>query len=296
METEQCLRFYSDGLSLDASFYPPTDPSPNKPVIMTCSGFQGLKTIHPARFARAFTARGYACFGFDYRGYGASEGEPGTVDEFIRDIANALSFLSIHPAARDRRIVLMGWGMGAGMILEASRVAPCAAALVAMNGFYDTERIQRHLRGHRNWFEFRDWLEQERSRVTVSPECRDLDPFEVYPLDPVTREYVDGVLRLSDGFGVPVKLGFATSLLLFAPEKRLAHLDAIPILIAHGDQNELHPPGEARSLYDRYPGPKTLHWIAGGGHTEWMLDEHPTFQALVEKIDEWLSGLSWGSR
>ena len=135
---------------------------------MTCSGFQGLKTIHPARFARAFTARGYTCFGFDDRGYGTSEGESGTVDEFIRDIANALSSLSVHPAARDRKIVLMGWGMGAGMILEASRVAPCIAALVAMNGFY--------------------------------------------------------------------------------------------------------------------------------GHTEWMLDEHPTFQALVQTIDEWLNGLSWGSR
>ncbi len=96
--TEQCLRFYSDGLGLDASLYAPANPPPTKPVIMTCSRFQGLKTIHPARFARAFTARDYTCFGFDYRGYGASEGEPGTGDEFMRDIGKALAFLSVHPA------------------------------------------------------------------------------------------------------------------------------------------------------------------------------------------------------
>jgi fermentation-respiration switch protein FrsA (DUF1100 family) len=51
-----------------------------------------------------------------------------------------------------------------------------------------------------------------------------------------------------------------------------------PIFIAHGDQNALHPVEEAKSLYEKYPGPKQLYWIPNAGHTEWMLDESPSIR------------------
>ena len=45
--------FYSDGLRLDGELYLPDDlePGERRPAIVTCSGYQGLKAIHPARFA-----------------------------------------------------------------------------------------------------------------------------------------------------------------------------------------------------------------------------------------------------
>ncbi|WP_206075730.1 alpha/beta hydrolase [Marinobacter sp. NP-4(2019)] len=83
---------------------------------------------------------------------------------------------------------------------------------------------------------------------------------------------------------------FADSLISFCPE---AHLDdrfaQIPLLIAHGAENDLHPVTEARSLYARYPGPKELFLLKGAGHTEWMLDEDPKFQTFAAKIADWIS-------
>jgi pimeloyl-ACP methyl ester carboxylesterase len=180
--------------------------------------------------------------------------------------------------------------MGAGLILEATRVSP-VDALVAMNGFYDAERTQEQVRGRCNWIDFRKWLSRERCRLTRSSENADFDPFQIYPLDGVTRQYVDNVLRKNPNFGTRVGMGFATSLLLFAPEQRLSHLTSVPMLIIHGERNELHPPAEAQSLHERYPGPRTLHWIRGAGHTEWMLDDHPSFQSLVGYIDRWIQRL-----
>ncbi len=294
--TEESVSFYSDGLRLDASLYAAETTSTEERdiVIVTCSGFQGLKKIHPERFARSLTKRGYRCFGFDYRGFGKSEGRAGEVslEEQARDIANALAFLSEHPRARGRKMVLMGWGMGAGLILEAARIAPPVHALVAINGFYDAGRIQRQVRGGAGWSEFQSWFQQESSRLSRSGETPETDPFHVYPLDPVTEEYVDRVLRQNAGFGTPVKPGFAASLLLFAPERRLDHLRQTPILIVHAQRNQLHPPGEAQSLFEKYPGPKTLYWIPDAGHTEWMLDDDPKFRSLVECLDGWIQALA----
>jgi hypothetical protein len=34
-----------------------------------------------------------------------------------------------------------------------------------------------------------------------------------------------------------------------------------------------------------------LYWIKGGGHTEWMFDDHPLFVDLAAKIVSWLDAL-----
>ena len=61
--------FHSDGIPLSGAFYLPDSGIDRRaPLVVPCSGFTGLRRIHPERFARSLTARGYACFAFDYRG------------------------------------------------------------------------------------------------------------------------------------------------------------------------------------------------------------------------------------
>lgn len=298
--TEKVAAFYSDGLKLDCSFYLPDSPSepPTEYVIVVCSGFMGLKNIHPRRFAQQFTRLGYTCFGFDYRGFGKSEGCRGQVliEEQIRDIVSAISYISTHPEVQARSIALLGWGMGAGLILEAARLCPPVEALISINGFYDAERLQVLVRGVDKWQEFQSWLIRERQELTRSGKSLAVDPFFIYPLDSVTEQYVDRVLRANPDFGGAVSLAFATSLLQFAPEKNLSHLRDKPILIAHGDRNDTHPAVEAESLYEKYPGPKTLYWVRDAGHTEWMFDDHPKFRSLVQYINAWLRDTNNRSR
>ena len=70
---EEAASFVSEGLKLDGSFYRPDQgkQDPNRPLLIACSGFMGLKSIHPARLGRALTPLGYTVFGFDYRGFGS---------------------------------------------------------------------------------------------------------------------------------------------------------------------------------------------------------------------------------
>lgn len=289
--------FQSAGLRLDASFYLPDgggggDDDPRRPFILSCSGFQGLNNIHPARFARTLTALGYRCFGFDYRGFAESEGDKGRVllEDQVEDIVAAARFVRSRPEAAGRPLVVLGWGMAGGLVLQAAKEIDGLAGLVCLNGFYDAERVQRAVRGDDGWRTFLGWLEDKRM-ARARGDASKVDPFDVYPLDEVTRGYVDGVLRKNPDFGVDVTLDFAESLLRFRPERELGHLAKTPVFIGHGSQNALHPPKEAQSLHRSYPGAATLYWVEGGGHTEWMLDDDPKYQALMAAVAAWIGKL-----
>lgn len=292
---ERQRTFYSDGLRLEGAFYlPEGDGDDARPLVVPCSGFTGYRRIHPERFARALTARGYRCFAFDYRGHGPSEGVQHRVllEEQVRDIRHAAAFAGSDDLAGGRDVVLLGWGMGGGMVLDAARGLADLCGIVCVNGFYDALRVQRAVRGDQQWSEFSAWLQRERRAATRSPEPRYADPFWIYPLDDASRVYVDSVLRRVEGYEWrEVQTVMADSLLSFAPLYHLDHLRGVPALIAHGDRNVLHPVEQARSLYERYPGSKELYWIEGGGHTEWMADDNPLFRALASRIADWLDGL-----
>jgi hypothetical protein len=287
MRTE-ATAFYSEGLKLDASFYLPDEgkEDPSRPIIVVCSGFMGLNRIHPERFARTLTPLGYTTFGFDYRGFAASEGTPGRVllEEQITDIANAAAYASNHRNAGGGRVVLMGWGMGGGLVLEAARLVPRVVGLVCMNGFYNGKRVQKTVRGWDGYVEFMEQLDSARAVSTRSGEVIEVEPFTIYPVDSQSGEYVDNVLYRVPEFGGLFKPMLADSLLRFAADANLEDFGRVPLLIAHGEKNRMHPPTEAESLYRNYPGPKEIFWLWGAGHTEFMDDDNPTFKRLAGAV------------
>ena len=290
---EQKVSFISDGLKLDGAFFIDEHNHQNTlPIIIVCSGFTGQKNIHPERYARAFTPKGYTVFGFDYRGFGQSEGirERVLIEEQVRDIANAVSIVHERAQSEGRKVVLAGWGMAGGLILDAFRISEGQIdALVSMNGFFDAVRVQKALRGEHGWKAFKQFMAEERLRLAKGGEPKGIDPFDIYPLDPVSREYVFTELVKAPGYGVTSTFDFADSLISFCPEKHLdERFSSIPLLIAHGAENDLHPVTEAKSLFAAYPGPKELFLLEGGGHTEWMLDEDPKFIRFSGHIAEWI--------
>lgn len=287
---EEKTHFYSNGHKLDASFYfSEKEEVKDKPLVIVCSGFQGLKNIHPERFARAMTSHGYSCLGFDYRGFGSSEGEPGYVnlEEQVEDIINAAAFASLNSSVNNG-VVLVGWGMAGGLILEAAPAVEDLRTLIAINGFYNAVRVQKEVRGNEGWREFKKYITEKRKTAVVNKEVEKIDPFVIYPLDKVSKGYVDNVLRKNEDFGVYVSLSFADSLLRFNPEANLETLGNIPILIAHGENNKLHPVSEAESLYKKYKGEKELYLISDAGHTEWMFDDNEKFKGLIKEINNWI--------
>ncbi|ARU86792.1 alpha/beta hydrolase [Pseudomonas sp. M30-35] len=290
---EQKMVFKSDGLNLDGAFFSDEQShNPKLPIVIVCSGFTGQKNIHPERYARALTPKGFTVFGFDYRGFGESEGirERVILEEQVRDIANAVAVVRQRADKEGRKVVLAGWGMGGGLILDAYHLCEDQIdGLISMNGFFDAIRVQKALRGEHGWKAFKRFMAEERLRLASGGEPKGIDPFDIYPLDPVSREYVFTELVKAPGYGVTSSFDFADSLISFKPEARLDQkFSNVPLLIAHGAENDLHPVTEPQALYAAYPGPKELFLLEGGGHTEWMLDDDPKFITFSNHIAQWV--------
>lgn len=297
MRTEE-VTFYSDGLKLSGAFHLPDefDAGSKHPLVMPCSGFTGLRHIHPERFARYLTDHGYLCFSFDYRGFGGSEGIRRRVilEEQVRDVLHAVGFVESDERVDPDRLILLGWGMGASVVLDAARELLGVVGLIAVNGFYSGKRVQQSHHTTRGFLEFRDRVRSEYASRARSGEVRWEDPFYYYPLDVDSRQYVEEVLRAQPGYDVEqYSAELADSLLRWYPEAH-AHYMRTPLLIAHGTRNALHPATEAESLFSVYGGPKQLYWIEGAGHTEWMFDDNPHFQALGARVVRWVNQLLEG--
>lgn len=289
------ITFYSDGLKLTGQLFIPEDDPPvttPRPIVIACSGFTGLCHIHPARFARYFTQHGHLCAGFDYRGFADSEGDRGRVllEEQVRDIMHATACIAGDDRVDADRIVLLGWGMGAGLVIDAARALPGVIGLIAVNGFYVGKRFLREHHDESSFARYVRATDAERTERSRSGRARFVDPFDLYPLDPQSRGYVDAVLRKTVAYEAEsYSFELADSLLRWNVEAYVNAME-VPLLVAHGEKNMLHPTREAQALHDQYGGPKSLYWLPGAGHTEFMDDDDPKFQTLASHIEQWIRG------
>ena len=277
--------FFSGGYLLDADLYLPDSEiySPPYPAVIGCSGYQGLKTIHPERFARGLVPTGNACLAFDYRGFGASEGERGRLvpQEQVEDVISAVSFLQSMPEIDSSRIGLAGWALGGGVAVAAAAEDDRVGAVAAVNAVGDGWRTTRCLHTEESWSRLIAAIADDRLERVRRGRSKLVPPFEVLPLDDVTSQYVDAELYKAPGFGSQVTLEAADYLLRFRPDRLAARISPRPVLLVHGADNELYGVEEAHAIYEQARDPKQIVVIEGAGHTEWMFDHHPTYQRLV---------------
>ncbi|MGH3493136.1 MAG: alpha/beta hydrolase [Sciscionella sp.] len=286
------LPFFSSGLRLDADLHLPDDSGAGAPypVLVAASGFQGLKVIHPERFARTLTPRGYAVLAFDYRGFGESEGERGRLvpQEWVEDVLSAVDRLGAEDSVDSSRLGLLGWALGGGVVVSAAAQTDRVAAVAAVNAIGDGRRSTEQMHDEDSWRSLLDRVEADRGHRTVQGRSEITSPWDIVRLnlDTATDGYVGAELYKAPGFGAGVTLESADRLLRFCPQAEVGKIAPRPLLLVHGTENRLHRPEESQALYDSAGEPKRLELLEGSGHTEWMFDDHPTYQRLVGMLDE----------
>ncbi len=288
------VRFSSDRLLLDGDLWLPDDLRPGQqlPAVVSASGYQGLKNIHPERFARTLVPEGFACLSFDYRGFGASEGERGRLvpQDWVVDVRAAVSFLESVPEVDADQIVLLGWALGGGVVVAEAADDPRVRAVAACNAIGDGYRSTRQMHDEQHWQRLLDRVAADRPRAAVTGRSEIVHPFDIVALDRVTKGYVDVELYKAAGFGSGVTLESADALLRFRPEEVVHRIAPRPLLLVHGELNELHSADESRSLLKLAGANAELVLLPDSGHTEWMFDEHPTYQQMMKRIAEFFRG------
>jgi pimeloyl-ACP methyl ester carboxylesterase len=131
--------FTSNGTSCVAWHYLP-DVSGPRPYVVMGHGLGATMELGLDDFAQRFAEAGYGVFAFDYRGFGASDGEPRQVISVRRQLEDwraALDFVRSLPAVEEGRIAIWGSSFGGGHVISVAARDVGIAAVVSQVPFTD---------------------------------------------------------------------------------------------------------------------------------------------------------------
>lgn len=127
------VTFTSDGTSCAAWLYRP-DGVENPPIVVMAHGFAAFRELRLAAYAARFAQAGYAALVFDYRHWGASDGQPRRILDIGKQQADWRAAIAYARGLNDvdtKRVVAWGSSFGGGHVLTlAARDNGFAAAIV----------------------------------------------------------------------------------------------------------------------------------------------------------------------
>ena len=231
MEVEE-IRFQADGLELAGELHVPSQGK-ILPALCICHGIPAAPPDPTdkgyALLAQRFCHAGFITLIFNFRGTGKSEGNLDILG-WTRDLQAALDFLYSLEMADKTRICLLGFSGGAAVAVYVGARNPRVSSVVTCACPAD----------------FRSLLQRET------------------PLGTIQRFRQIGAIRDKD-FPSSVETwqkGFE----IVSPINWIDGISSRPLLLVHGDADELIPLEHARRLYQKAGEPKELKIIPGARH------------------------------
>jgi fermentation-respiration switch protein FrsA (DUF1100 family) len=266
--TRQDVAFESHGATCRGWFYPAAPGGDGAgPCVVMAHGLAAVKEMRLDAYAERFAAAGLHVLVFDYRHFGASDGEPRQlldVRRQLQDWESAVSYARARPEVDASRIALWGSSFSGGHVLEvARRVGP--AAVVSQVPHVSGPRSVRELglrqvvrlAGHG----LRDVARAVRGRpphyVPAAGRPGDLAIMTA----PEAMEYLDLVPPGFD-FDDRIAARLALSVVLYSPGRALRHLQ-VPVLVQVGLRDQITPPHPAIALADRAPSARVSSYDIG---------------------------------
>lgn len=214
-------------------FLPESFKSAGLPALCLCHGI-------PARLpepgdqgypllAQSFCDMGLITMIFNFRGAGLSEGNFDMIG-WARDLTAAVDYLWELPGVDRSRLLVMGFSGGAAAAVYAAAADARIKALVTCACPASFSMI-----------------EAPEGRQSFMQQAREVGIFKDPGFPPSEDEWVEHFREI-------------------APIKWISMISPRPLLIVHGDRDELIPLDHARQLYSRAKAPKELAVIPGAGH------------------------------
>lgn len=263
------VEFVSEGVRLRGVLKSPrgTPPERGWPIIVHGPGW--LETVgHPLSlmFHEGLVAGGYAVLQFDYRGFGASDGEPGWLRpaEQQIDIGNAITYAGTRDDLDLGRLGLFAFGgTGGGNAMYVASRDPRVKAVCAQTVVADGTQWLREQRREYEWVEFLSRVAEDRRRRVLGEPGELVDPTEeIMVASPERRK--KGMPTRGAGF----HLASVEHLSQFRPVDVVGRLTTCGLLLTCVENDVVTPEHHARELYAAAGGDKKLLVQRGVNHYE----------------------------
>jgi uncharacterized protein len=291
MRTEK-VSFYSDGLRVTGVLHLPDAVSGPVPAIVQGPGWLGLscgstENSVSEQYHRAFTDAGYAILMIDYRGFGASEGEPGWIrpDAQLDDIANAITYISTRDDIDPRGVGLYGMGgTGGGHVIYTAARDDRVVAAVAQTVIADGSEWLRRMRPEHEWIDFLERLKQNRQSSVLENRDEMVDPRNEIMVATPERKHEPSRGPTDSRVGSAFHLSSAAGLLRYRPLDVIGQVAPTALMIVGSELDAVTPLDHALRLYEAASAPRKLIVQRGVRHYE---SYRLCFDAVVPHMIDW---------
>lgn len=285
--------FESRGVTCAGWLYRPVDVE-GPPVVVMAHGFGGERTWRLPAFAERFAAHGFAVFLFDYRTFGASEGDPRNLIDPFRHRADwlaAIEHVRSLSAVDGGRLALWGTSFSGGHVLEAAARVDGVSAVVAQVPFVDGPRTALKLvrRGGTQYLKrgfaagLRDFGRAlVRRRSYYVPLVGPPDEFAILN----TPDALGGVQALipdDEEWDNRCPARIALTIMAYRPLTRAGDVDA-PVFVAQAMEDTIIPAATTNRLVRELDDVERVRYPIG--HFDAYVGE--PFEALVDREIEFL--------
>jgi fermentation-respiration switch protein FrsA (DUF1100 family) len=223
-----------DNLRLPGEVYFPETATQPCPALCLCHGIPSGQpalsgdTGYPG-LAERFCAAGFISLIFSFRGAGQSQGNLDMLG-WTRDLNAAIDYLASLPEVDRSRLCLLGSSAGAAVSVYVAASDPRVSSLVTLACPAD--------------FGF---LSDRRQAKATIDRFRSIGLIKDAGFPPSVDNWLDGFKTVS-------------------PLHHINRISPRPLLLIHGDKDDLVPMGHARQLFEKAGEPKELVIIPGAGH------------------------------
>jgi fermentation-respiration switch protein FrsA (DUF1100 family) len=247
------------------------------PAVAMAHGVGAVKEMYLAPFARRFAEAGIAALVFDYRGFGASGGEPRqrvSPRDQMEDYRNALTWLSLQPEIDADRLAVWGTSFSGAHVIQVAAHDPRVKVVVSQVGPMDLGQIVRELAGPEQFAGLQHLAVQERVRHATEGGERYIPstgrPGEGFALQADQESFDFGhraQATVAPTWRNEVAVSSLEAILEHAAGRFIDLVAPRPLLMILAKGDAIVPPDSNRRAFARAGEPKRLLEIEGGHYS-----------------------------
>jgi fermentation-respiration switch protein FrsA (DUF1100 family) len=253
------------------------EPGERFPAVAMAHGVGAVKEMYLEPFARRFAEAGVAALLFDYRGFGASGGEPRQrvfPRDQMEDYRSGLTWLSMQPEIDADRLGVWGTSFSGGHVLHVAAYDPRVKAVVSQVGAMDTYLLTRAATTPEQFAAIEQLTIDERIRHATEGGERYIPsaglPGQGFALqnDPDTYDFGhEAQATVAPAYRNEVTMSSVEAVLEHAPGRSIELIAPRPLLMLLTKNDAISNPDTIRAAFVRAGEPKQLLEFEGGHYS-----------------------------